>query len=309
MTYDAIVVGGSYAGLAAAMPLARARRSVLVIDAGQRRNRFAREAHGFLGQDGRPPGEIVRSGRAELARYPTVSFIDGLAVAATPIDWGFAVTLADGTSHTGARLVLATGIVDELPDLPGLREHWGSGVLHCPYCHGYEVAGGRLGVLALLPIAAHQALLVRDWGDVTFFSNDVAELDPETRALLAARGIPIEEEPVAAITGEPGHVTGVQLRDGRTVALDAVFTGVPVRMASELPALLGCAFDETPLGQIIRVDATMQTTAPGVYAAGDAARTPSNIAGAVADGYLAGVAAHRSLVLSELHARSSTRVG
>ena len=298
MIYDAIVVGGSYAGLSAAMPFARARRPVLVIDAGQRRNRFAHAAHGLLGQDGRPPGDIVRDGRAELAVYPTVSFVDGTATAATPIDTGFAVTLADGTTHAAARLILATGIVDELPDVPGLREHWGTGVLHCPYCHGYEVAGGRLGVVAFLPMAAHQALLISDWGPVTFFPNGIAPPDEETRAALTARGIAIEEGEVAAITGEPGRLTGVTLRDGRTVPLDAVFTGVPARMASDLPVALGCAFDDGPIGPIIRVDATMETTVPGIFAAGDAARPWSAIAAAVADGYMTGVSAHRSLVMS-----------
>lgn len=296
--YDVIVIGGSYAGLSAAMALARARKRVLVIDAGQRRNRFAHAAHGFLGQDGRPPGEIVRAARAEVAAYPTVAFIDGTATEATPTDVGFAITLADGTTHGAARLILATGLVDEIPDLPGLREQWGDGVVLCPYCHGYEVAGGRLGVLAFLPMAAEQALLIREWGDVTFFPNGIATLDDATRASLAARGVTIEEGEVAAIIGEPGQLTGIELRDGRTVALDAVFTGVPVRMGSPLPAALGCAFDDSPIGPIIRTDAIKQTTVPGVFAAGDAARLWSSIAPAVADGYLAGVAAHRSLMMA-----------
>lgn len=297
MNYDAIIVGGSYAGLSAAMPLARARKRVLVIDAGQRRNRFAHAAHGFLGQEGRPPGDIVRDARAQLAAYPTVSFVDGTATEATPTDIGFTATLADGTTHTGARLILATGIVDDLPALPGLREQWGIGVFHCPYCHGYEVAGKRLGVLALYPMPADHALLINDWGDATFFSNGIAQLDEEGRAALAARGIAIEEREVAAVIGEPGRLEGIQLCDGRMVALDAIFTGVPTRMASTIPEALGCAFDNTPIGPIIRIDTIGQTTVPGVFAAGDAAATPSSIAGAVARGYLAGVAAHRSLVM------------
>jgi len=298
MNYDAIIIGGSYAGLSAAMPFARARRSVLVVDASQRRNRFAHAAHGFLGQNGRPPADIVRDARAELAAYPTVSFFDGCAVSAAAHETGFAVTLADDSAHAASRLILATGIVDELPDLPGLREPWGQSVLHCPYCHGYEVAGGRLGVLAFSPAAVHQALLIRDWGEVTFFPNGVVLADDEARAALIASGVAIAEGDVAAITGDPGQLTGIRFRDGRTVALDAVFTAVPNRMASELPAELGCAFDDTPAGRIIRVDAAMQTTVPGIYAAGDAARAWSSIAPAVADGYLAGASAHRSLVMS-----------
>lgn len=298
MTHDAIVVGGSFAGLSAAMPFARARRNVLVIDAGVRRNRFAAAAHGFLGQDGRPPDEIIQIARAELARYPTVAFVEGFAAHAAATGDGFTVTLADDSIHSAARLVLATGVVDELPDLPGLRAQWGSGVLHCPYCHGYEVAGGRLGVLAFHPMAAHQAELVSDWGDVTFFANGIAELDDATCASFAARKVTVVKEPVAEILGERGSLDGVRLRDGRIVELDAVFTGVPNRQASELPAQLGCAFDPTPFGQIIRVDGMMQTTVPGVFAAGDAARAMSNIQGSVADGFMAGVAAHRSLVMA-----------
>ena len=209
------------------------------------------------------------------------------------------VTLADGTTHTAARLILATGVVDELPALPGLREQWGKGVLHCPYCHGYEVAGKRLGVLAFLPMAAHQALLIRDWGEVTFFPNGIANPDEATRAALAERGVAIEEGEVAAITGEPGRLEGIHLRDGRTVTLDAIFIGVPTRMASGIPEALGCAFDDSPIGPIVRTDATMQTTVPGVYAAGDLARAPSFIAAAVADGYLAGASAHQSLVMAQ----------
>ena len=297
--FDVVVVGGSFAGLSAAMALGRARKHVLLIDAGQRRNRFASEAHGFLGQDGRPFGDIIRDARAEVSAYPTVSIVDGLATEAEQAGDGFAVALADGSIHTAARVILATGVADELPTLSGLREHWGRGVFHCPYCHGYEVAGGRLGVLPFLPIpAAHHALLIREWGDVTLFTNGIALPDDAALAALDAGNVAIETGQVVAITGEPGHLTGIRLRDGRTVALDAVFTAVPTRMASPLPAALGCAFDDTPLGPIIRVDATMQTTVPGVFAAGDAARAMTNIPGSVADGYLAGVAAHRSLVMS-----------
>jgi thioredoxin reductase len=190
-----------------------------------------------------------------------------------------------------ARLILATGVVDELPALPGLREQWGVGVLQCPYCHGYEAAGGRLGVLAFLPLAAHQALLIRDWGEVTFFPNGIARPD------AAARGVMIEEGEVAAVVGEPGRLAGIQLRDGRTIALDDLFAAVPARMASPLPAALGCAFADSPIGPIIRTDASGQTTVPGVFAAGEAARAPSSLAGVVAVGYLAGVAAHQPLVM------------
>lgn len=296
MQYDVIIVGGSYAGLSAGLALGRARKHVLIVDAGQRRNRFAHEAHGFLGQDGRAPGAIVATGRAEVAAYPTVAFLDGTAVSAAPHDNGFAVVLADGTTHTAARLILATGVADELPDLPGLREGWGNGVYHCPYCHGYEVADQRLGVLAFGPLATHQANLIPEWGPTTFFTNDAVTLTATECAALGARGVTIEETPVAAIINEDHALAGVRLADGRTVALDALFIGVPTRMASPLAEQLGCALDETPFGAFIHVDQFGQTSVPGVFAAGDACTPRPNIAGAVASGYMIGAVVHHSLL-------------
>lgn len=296
MQYDVIIIGGSYAGLSAGLALGRARKHVLIIDAGQRRNRFAHEAHGFLGQDGRAPDAIAAVGRAEVAAYPTVAFLDGTAVSAAPGDGGFAVTTDDGVAHTASRLILATGMVDELPDLPGLREGWGKGIYACPYCHGYEVAGRRLGVLALLPLATQHANLIPEWGPTTFFTNDVVTLTATERATLVAREVQIEDGAVAAIINEKGAFAGVRMRDGRAFALDALFTGATARQACPLAAQLGCALDETPFGAFIHVDQFGQTSVPGVFAAGDACTPRPNIAGAVASGYMIGAAVHHSLL-------------
>jgi thioredoxin reductase len=296
MSHDVIIVGGSFAGLAAALQLARARRRVLVIDAGQRRNRFSHAAHGFLGQDGRAPATIIQEARARMAAYPTATVADAVAEHARPTDTGFEVALADGARHRAAQLILATGVVDELPAIPGLSERWGRSVLHCPYCHGHEVAGGRLGVLATGPLSLHQALLIPDWGAVTFFTNGQITLDADQRALLRDRRVAIEEAPVAGIEGDAPALTGVRLRDGRAVALDALFTSSRVRQASPLAEQLGCALDDGPFGPIIRVDARQRTTVAGVYAAGDAARMMQNISFAVADGAFAGISAHQATV-------------
>ncbi|HEX7241704.1 MAG TPA: NAD(P)/FAD-dependent oxidoreductase, partial [Longimicrobiaceae bacterium] len=296
MTYDVVVVGGSWAGLAAAMQLARARRRVLVVDAGLPRNRFSRAAHGFLGQDGRAPAEIVAMARAQVLAYPTAEHREGEAVAAEARDGGFEVALASGDAVRARRLVLATGVVDELPDLPGLRERWGVTVLHCPYCHGYEVADGRLGVLAAGETALHQALLIPDWSaDVTLFTQGVVSPDAEQRAALEARGVRVETEPVEALLGEAPALEGTRLRDGRVVPLDALFTASRTRMASPLAEQLGCAFDDGVFGPVVRTDARRATTVPGVFAAGDAAREPHNATFAAADGVMAGVSAHQSL--------------
>ena len=294
--YDAVVVGGSFAGMAAAMQLARARRRVLVVDAGRPRNRFAHASHGFLGQDGRAPAQIIATARAEVLAYPTASFAQDEATHARQVNGGFELALASGATAAARRLVLATGVVDELPEIPGLRERWGVTVLHCPYCHGYEVADRRIGVLATGEMAVHQAPLVTDWSaDVTLFTNGIA-FDAEQRAAFAAKGVRMEERPVAALIGDGLELSGVRLEDGETIAIDALFTASRVRMASPLAEQLGCAFDDGPFGPLIRTDGRKVTTVPGVFAAGDAARVPYNATLAAADGVLAGISAHQSLV-------------
>jgi thioredoxin reductase len=293
MPVDVIVIGGSYAGMSAALQLARARREVLVLDSGQRRNRFAEASHGFLGQDGRPPGEIVADARAQLMMYPTVTWSDTVAEAAVKTDSYFTIGTADGRTYEAKRLVLATGVVDDLPDVPGLKERWGRSVFHCPYCHGYELNNGRIGVLATGPLAMHQAMLVPEWGTTTLFTNGEFEIGAEEADSLRARGVTIETELVAEVTGERADVI---LRDGRTVTLDGLFTAPRTRPASSLAQQLGCTFDDAPLGPIIQTDATKQTTVAGVFACGDVARAAGSVALAVGDGAAAGMAAHRSLV-------------
>ncbi|WP_306715921.1 NAD(P)/FAD-dependent oxidoreductase [Burkholderia dolosa] len=295
--HEVIVIGGSFAGLSAAMQLARARRRVLVIDGGRPRNRFAAHAHGFFGQDGKPPAQIVDEAAAQLAAYPTVQRIDGEArSAARDANGRFSVTLADGRRASADRLILATGVRDVLPALPGLESRWGVSVLHCPYCHGYEVADRRLGVLATHPLSVHQAMLIPDWGPTTWFTQGVVEPSDEEAAQLAARGVCIERSPVVAILGDAPHIDALELADGKVVPIDALFVGARTEMASDLAAQLGCEFDEGPLGPAIRVDAWKHTSVPGVFAAGDASSLMTNATFAAASGVAAGVGAHRSLI-------------
>lgn len=294
--FDVIVIGGSYAGLSAALTLARACKRVLVIDAGQRRNRFARSAHNLLGQDGRAPELIVRDARAQVAAYPTATFIDGVAVAAARVDSGFTVTLDDGSTNHAARLILATGVADVLPDLPGLHEGWGNWVFHCPYCHGYEVARQRLGVLALGAHATILANLIPEWGPTTLFTNGTVSLTASERDSLEGRGVRVEETIVSELINDRNGSHGVRLVNGRVIELDALYINAPTRQASPLAEQLGCEMAEHPLGPIIRVDAVGQTTASGVYAAGDAAQANKSLAGAIASGMLAGSMAHHSLL-------------
>lgn len=297
MSYDAIIVGGSFAGLSAAMQLARARRSVLLIDTGLPRNRFARSSHGFLGQDGKPPHEIVYEARRQLALYPTVEFINGEAATARKTEGGFAVALVDGQEVFALRLILASGVRDELPSIPGMQERWGVTVLHCPYCHGYEVAGLVLGVVANHPFSAHQALLIPDWGPTTYFTQGIFEPDEEQTASLAARGVRIERMPVVALLGTAPELDAVRLSDGRIVPVSAVFTAPKTYMVGSLAEQLGCIFEDGPFGAFIRTDDWKQTTVAGVYAAGDAASPMPSATLASAAGVMAGVGAHQSLVL------------
>lgn len=300
MSYDAIIIGGSFAGLSAAMQLARARRRVLVIDAGLPRNRFSEASHGFLGQDGKPPHVILSEAIRQLRAYPTFDLVQGEALTARQAEGGFTVALADGREERAARLILATGLKDELPPIPGLRERWGVTVLHCPYCHGYEVGDRALGVLANHPHAMHQATLIPDWGPTTYFTQGVFEPDEEQAARLAARGVRIERSPVVELLGKTPELEAVRLGDGRIVPLEALFTVPRTSMSSPLAEQLGCAFEEGTVGPYIRVDEWKSTTVPGVYAAGDAASPTHNATLASAAGVLAGIGVHQSLIAEKV---------
>lgn len=294
--YDAVIVGGSYAGLSAALMLARARRRILVADAGTPRNHAARHAHGVLAQDGRPGQEILAAARAQLAAYPSVSWLAQEITAASGSDGDFRLQAADGSTLHSRKLLLASGVSDALPDIPGLAECWGESVLHCPYCHGYEIGGGAIGVLNATPHAAMHAQLIADWGEVTLFTQGADVADTEQRAQLARRGIALETTPVLGAEYSARQLSGLHLADGRRIPLRALFVAVQTTPRGALPGLLGCEQEITPQGSILRTDAQKQTSVAGVYAAGDAALARSNITLAAADGVNAAVALHHVLI-------------
>jgi thioredoxin reductase len=300
MSYAVIVIGGSFAGLSAALQLARARRRVLVLDSGKPRNRFAQFAHGFFGYDGQPPPSILANARSQLLAYDTVSFAEDPATHASKTGEAYSVTAASGAVHATRRLILATGVNDDLSAIPGLQERWGVSMLHCFYCHGYEVSGRRLGVLAMSERALQTAMILPDWSEqVTLFTNNVLTLNPEQLAELRVRGVAVEDVPVAGLVGDAPALSGLRLADGRISPVDAVFTNPRTRVASSLAEQLGCEFEEGPSGPFIRTGADKQTTVQGVYAAGDAARPGHNASWAVADGVTAGISAHQSLALAQ----------
>jgi thioredoxin reductase len=295
--YDVIIIGGSYSGIAAGLQLARARRRVLVLDAGQRRNRFAGHSHGFLGQDGQPPEAIAAKGRAELLAYPTITWRDTRAdeTAATPE--GFTVR-AGGETFRSKRLILATGVTDELPAIPGLTDGWGKRVFMCPYCDGYEFGLGRLGVLATGLLSPRFAALVSEWaapGETTLFLNGAPAPDADEQALMALRRITVERTPVAAADSGPEALV-VKLGDGRRRIIDGLFLHPRGRINGPFAEQLGCELELGHLGPYYKTDPTKETSVPGVFACGDVAQPMPAIAYAVADGVRAGASAHQSLV-------------
>lgn len=290
--FDVIIVGGSYAGMSAALQLVRARRSVLVIDSGTPRNRNAVVAHGFLGREGMAPADIAAQSRGELMRYPTLAWLTGRAIRAEVPGGGkrFDIHCEGGQRFSARRLILAYGVTDTLPAIDGLAERWGRSVLHCPYCHGYELQEGRIGVVGCSDDGgAGQALLLCDWGNVTLFCSDAARIDPAQKARLDACGVVIETTPVLRVDEQ----ATVVLTDGRRVVTDALFVAPVSRLSCDLAQQLGCELQDAGC---ITADSAKQTTVEGVFACGDAARMAGNIALSVGEGALAGVAVHHSLV-------------
>lgn len=290
--YDVIVIGGGYAGMAATLQLLRARRSVLVIDAGLRRNRTASHSYGFLGQDGIDPAELARTARTQLEAYSTLNWHEGDVSHATGENDKFQVTLSTGEDFAGRRLLFATGVSDELPPVPGLVARWGRSVFHCPYCHGYELDQGQIGVIANGPMSLHQAQLLPDWGNVTLFTNGALIVDQAARNDLDRRGVLVEDVRIDRIEGD----ADVILNDGRSVTFAGLFTASRCSPASDVAEVMGCKLMDTPFGSQVLTTDDKETTTRGAYACGDVARFPHSVSFAVADGAWAGTQVHRSLV-------------
>ncbi|ROR95896.1 thioredoxin reductase [Salana multivorans] len=310
-TWDAIVIGGGAAGLSAALLLGRARRRVLVVDAGSPRNRFADHMHGVLGNEGTPPADLLLRGRGEVADYG-VELRDGAVETVRDEGARLAVTLADGGVELARALVVATGLTDELPDLPGLAERWGTSVLHCPYCHGWEVRDERIGILATSPMALHQARLVRQWSDrVTLLAGALGPLDPGEEARLRSRGVEVVAEPVVEVLGDGPRVTGVRTADGRVVELDAIFTAGAPRPHDAFLADLGLARADLPfgLGSFLAVDPTGRTSHERVWAVGNVVNPMANVPMAIGAGAFTGGAVNGALVEEDFDLAGAAREG
>ena len=300
-SYDVVVAGGGAAGLNGALMLARSRRSVAVIDVGIPRNAPAAGVHGLLALDGTPPAELLNRGRAEVRRYGG-HVVPGEVRDAAREDTGFAVTLADGRRVRARRLLVATGLTDELPDIPGLRARWGRDVLHCPYCHGWEVRDQAIGVLATGPMSVHQALLFRQLSDdVLFFAHTMAAPAGEEAEQLAARGIGVVHGEVGSLEASGDHLAGVRLADGRLVGRQAL--AVSPRMAARAGFLAGLglrpAAHPSGMGEHIPADPAGRTEIPGVWAAGNVTDLAAQVGGAAAAGAMAGARINADLVAEE----------
>lgn len=293
MQYDVVIIGGSYAGLAAAMPLARARKKVLIIDAGQRRNRFAENSHGFLTQDGTKASDIAKIAKQQVLAYQTVDWEDGSVKRVEKVDGGFAVCIDATRSITSKRLIIAAGITDQLPEILGLAERWGKSIFHCPYCHGYELKQGKIGIIASSEHAVHVAMMLPDWGDTTLFLNDYP-IDEELLDQLAARGVRIEKRLIQKIIEQ----SDVLLSDGAIIELDGIFVTSKCSIAQDWIFKLGCEIEQNAMGEVIKTNAMKETSIAGIFACGDVARLGGSVSLAVGDGTMAGVAAHRSLIFT-----------
>ncbi|WP_433655639.1 NAD(P)/FAD-dependent oxidoreductase [Nocardia sp. CA-128927] len=299
--YDVVVVGGGAAGLSGALMLGRARRSVVVIDAGAPRNAPASGVHGLLAREGMAPSELLERGRAEVRGYGG-QVVPGEVVTVSRTDDGFAVTLADGRTVHARRLLVTTGLVDELPELPGLRERWGRDVLHCPYCHGWEVRDQAIGILGTGPMAVHQALLFRQWSDdITLFSHTMPSPTKEEAEQLAARGITVIDGAMASVEIVDDRLAGVRLTDGTLIRREALAFAPRMVARTDFLAALGLSSVLHPsgMGEHIPSDMTGRTDVPGVWVAGNVTDLSAQVGGAAAAGAFAAAQINADLVTED----------
>ncbi|MEW2611798.1 NAD(P)/FAD-dependent oxidoreductase [Streptomyces sp. NPDC047880] len=301
--YAVVVVGGGAAGLSAALVLGRARHRTLVVDAGEPRNAPAAHMQGYLTRDGMPPAEFLKAGREEIARYGVELVRD--RVVGVEKDGDFTVVLAGGRTVRARRLVVATGLRDELPAVAGVAERFGRDVLHCPFCHGWEVRDRPFGVLATSAASVHQALMVSQWSkDVRLFLHTVAEeeLSDEDLRRLAAAGVEVVPGEVAGLVVEGDRLTGVRLADGTTHPRSVLFLAPRAVPQTGLLERLGAELHETPFGAYPVVDPTGLTTVPGVWAAGNAIGFAEQVVHAASGGYRAASAIVGDLLMTDLDA-------
>lgn len=289
--HQALIVGGGGAGLSAALVLGRARVDTLLVDAGEPSNLAAPAIGGLLGQHDTAPGSLYAAGREQIAELPSVTLRAGTVSDISP---GFGATLDDRDTVTAERVLLATGMHYQRPEVPGIERFWGGAAFHCPYCHGWEHRDGKLAVLGGAG-AAHRAILLRQWSDDVIVLAD--DLTPEDREALDKAGIPVDERPVASLEGDGPELKSVRFADGSELERDGVMVVAPLHPRDDLGERLGCETTDTPIATgLLVTDDLQQTTVPGVFAAGDASAMMQQVSLAIAAGSMAAAAVHRSIV-------------
>ncbi len=292
--FDVIIIGGSYSGLSAAMALGRAAQQVLVLDSGHPCNKQTPFSHNFLTQDGKPPSEIAASARKQLEAYQTIVFYNGFAASGIKSDMSFEIASQSGDRFTSQKLIFATGIRDVMPEIPGFADCWGISILHCPYCHGYEVRNRKTAILGNGEYAFEFAKLISNWTkDLTLLTNGNSGLTEEQTKKIKAFGIEIIEQKIRMIVQSNGEVERVVFKDGSGISLAAIYTRLPFEQSSDIPEKLGC--EMTPDGYIY-VDAFQRTSVPGVFASGDNSASFRTLSAAVAAGTLAGITVNKEII-------------
>jgi thioredoxin reductase len=297
--FDIIIIGGSYAGLSSAMAFGRALRNVLVIDSGLPCNRQTPQSHNFITQDGTKPSEIAEKAKAQVLKYNTVKFLNDLAVSGKKTENGFSVSTQTNEEFTAKKLVFATGIKDLMPDIKGFSECWGITVIHCPYCHGYEVNQEKTGILADGNFALHYAQLILNWTkDLTIFTNGKSTLTQEQIEKISNRNIPIIEKGIAEIKHENGHLKQIVFKDNSTFELKAIYSRPEFEQHCKIPEMLGCELTEQGY---IKVDLFQKTTVENVFACGDNTNPMRSVANAVASGNLVGAMTNNIMTEEEFN--------
>lgn len=292
--YEVIIIGGSYSGLSAAMSLGRSLRKTLVIDSGKPCNEQTPHSHNFLTQDGKTPKEIAELAKNQVEDYKTIAFYNGKAISADKKDFGFEVTTENGDIFSSKKLIIATGVADEVPDIKGFRESWGISLVHCPYCHGYEYKGKKTAIIANGDKAVHIASLVRNLTeDVTLLTRGSASFTDEQKEKLAKNKIEIIETEISELKHHTGMVESILFSDGKEVSFEAVYGAFPFHQHSDLPKQLGCEFIET--GHI-KTDSMQKTNVPGVFVCGDNSSMMRSVSNAVMTGNVAGAMVNMELV-------------
>jgi thioredoxin reductase len=295
--FDVIIVGGSYSGLAAAMALGRALKQVLIIDSGKPCNAQTPHSHNFLTQDGKAPAEIALLAKQQVQKYDTVKFFEGIAIRGNKTATGFEIQAASGELFYASQLIFATGIRDMLPGVAGMAECWGISVLHCPFCHGYEVKNEKTGIISNGAHGYELVSLISNWTDaLTLFTNGPSILTAEQTAKLGDHHIKIIEKEIDQLEHTKGYLQQVIFKDGSKAHVKVAYVSSPFRQVCQLPESLGCELTEEGY---IHVDAFQRTTTPGVFACGDNTTKIRTVANAVATGTTAGMTLSKQLITQE----------